>query len=54
MPEVPMEIRIRRIQHNKNLFEFIITTPSLRTQFRLPREQVNELRILIEKALTAK
>ncbi|MCP4652968.1 MAG: hypothetical protein GY858_06250 [Candidatus Omnitrophica bacterium] len=49
-----MKVAIRKLQNNANVFEFTISTPTLRTQFRLPRETVNELRILIERALTEK
>ncbi|MDD4294897.1 MAG: hypothetical protein PHP69_05230 [Candidatus Omnitrophica bacterium] len=48
--KVSMSINLKKIENN-DLFEFTITTPVLRTQFRLPRKVVNELRILIEKAL---
>ena len=54
MPEVSMNLSIRKIPNNANMFEFTISTPALRTQFRLPREMVNKLRILIEKALVSK
>ncbi len=48
----PMKVSVRKVPNNPNLFEFTIATAALRTQFRLPRENVNQLRILIEKALT--
>ena len=51
MPEVTMNVSVRKLPDNPNVFEFTITTPGLRTQFRLPRPTVNKLRILIEKAL---
>lgn len=49
-----MEVAIRRTPNNPNIFEFTISTPTLRSQFRLPRPVVNKLRILIEKALVSK
>jgi len=52
--DFPMNVAISKMKDNPNIFEFTITTPTLRSQFRLPRETVNELRILIEKVLTAK
>jgi hypothetical protein len=52
MAEFPMNVAISKMPDNANIFEFTITTPTLRSQFRLPRETVNELRILIEKVLT--
>jgi len=54
MPEVSMNVNIRKVPKNSNVFEFTITTPTLRSQFILPREMVNKLRVLIEKALTQK
>lgn len=36
------------------MFEFTVSTPVLRSQFRLPRSMVNKLRILLEKALVEK
>jgi len=49
-----MNLSVRKVPNNDNMFEFTISTPSLRSQFRLPREMVNKLRILIEKALLGK
>lgn len=49
-----MQVSIRKVAQNQDMFEFVITTPTLKTQFILPREIVNKLRILIEKVLTAK
>ena len=54
MDKFPMNVNIRKVPNKPDVFEFTITTPTLRSQFRLPREMVNELRILIEKALTGK
>ena len=54
MAEVPMTVSIRRLPNKPDLFEFTFSTPVLRSQFRLPRELVNNLRGLIEQALTAK
>ena len=54
MDKFPMNVNVRKIPDKPNVFEFTISTPTLRSQFRLPRELVNELRILIEKSLTKK
>ncbi len=54
MPEFRMKVNIRRLVGDPNMFEFTISTPMLRSQFRLPRHVVNQLRILIEKALISK
>ena len=54
MSKIPLELYIRKVPKDPNVFEFTISTPALRTQFRLPREMVNKLRGLIEKALLDK
>lgn len=54
MTDYPMNLSIKKIPKDRNLFEFTITTPTLRSQFRLPREKMNELRIIIEQALVDK
>ncbi len=54
MAEFKMEVTIRKVANNPNMFEFTISTPMLRSQFRLPRTMVNKLRILIERALVNK
>jgi len=54
MNKFPMKLNLRRVANNNNLFEFTIETPALRSQFRLPREALNKLRILIERALLNK
>jgi len=54
MDPFKMQVSVRKIPQDPNMFEFIITTPTLKTQFILPREMVNKLRILIEKVLTTK
>ncbi len=54
MSKIPVKINIQRIPNNPNIFEFTIATPLLRSQFRLPRSVLNQLRILIERVLTSK
>ncbi len=54
MGKISMNLNVKKIKNDPNIFEFTISTPALRSQFRLPRELVNQLRILIEKALTEK
>ena len=54
MDKFSMQVAIRRLSNNPDIFEFSISTPTLRAQFRLPRETLNELRIMIERALTSR
>ena len=54
MAEYPMNINISKVPKNPDMFEFTIATPTLRSQFRLPRVMVNKMRILIEKVLITK
>jgi len=54
MDKFSMQVSVRKVKDNPDMFEFIIATPILKTQFILPRDMVNELRILIEKALTSR
>ena len=54
MAEFRMKVDIRKLPSNPDMFEFTISTAILRSQFRLPRQKVNQLRILIEKALISK
>ena len=54
MAEFSMKVNIRKLPDNPNMFEFTISTPALRSQFRLTRPLVNQLRIMIEKALISK
>ena len=54
MDKVNMSISIRKTPKNTDMFEFIITTPVLKSQFILPRPMLNKLRVMIEKALVEK
>ncbi len=54
MAKHSMNINISKVPNNPNMFDFTITTPTLRSQFRIPREMVNKLRVLIEKVLISK
>jgi hypothetical protein len=54
MADMPMTVSIRRVPRNPDLFEFTFSTPILRSQFRLSRDLVNKLRIMLEQALTSK
>jgi len=54
MARVSMNVNISKVPKNPDMFEFTIATPTLRSQFRLPRVMVNKLRALIEKALITK
>ena len=49
-----MNMSFRRVPKDPNVFEFTISTPLLRAQFRLPRAIVNRLRVDLERALTEK
>lgn len=48
---VKMELNFRKVPEDGNLFEFTISTPLLRCQFRVPREVINKLRVDMERAL---
>ena len=54
MAKIPVKIDIRKIPNNPNIFEFTVGTPAIKTQFRIPRAVLNQLRILIERTLTQK
>lgn len=54
MAKISMNVNISKIPKNPDMFEFTISTPTLRSQFRLPRVMVNKMRVLIEKVLIAK
>ncbi len=49
-----MNMSFRKIPKDPNVFEFTISTPLLRAQFRLPRAIVNRLRVDLERALIQK
>ncbi|MFH1360777.1 MAG: hypothetical protein ABIJ41_07080 [Candidatus Omnitrophota bacterium] len=51
MNKAPMRIDVRRMPQIPDVFEFTITAEAIRSQFRLPRSQVNRLRALLEKVL---
>jgi hypothetical protein len=50
----PMQINFHQVPNEPDLFEFTISTPLLRSQFRIPRTIVNQLRVDLEKALVKK
>jgi len=54
MDKFSMQVSVRKVKDNPDMFEFIIITPTLKTQFILPRNMVNKLRIMIEQALTSR
>jgi len=54
MDKFSMQVSVRKVKDNPDMFEFIIATPTLKPQIILPRDMVNELRILIEKALSSR
>jgi len=47
-----VELKFRKLPNNPNMFEFIVATPMLKTQFLIPRAIVNQLRVDLERALT--
>jgi hypothetical protein len=51
---IPMQINFRQVPNEPDMFEFTISTPLLRSQFRIPRQIVNQLRVDLEKALINK
>ncbi|MFH1045949.1 MAG: hypothetical protein V1727_03180 [Candidatus Omnitrophota bacterium] len=54
MDKVPVQIDIKKVTNNPDLFVFTVATPMIRSQFRIPRAILNQLRILIERVLTNK
>jgi len=48
---VKMELNFRKLPEDQNMFEFTITSPMLRCQFRVPRDIINKLRVDMERAL---
>ncbi len=54
MGKIPVQIDIKKVATNPNLFIFTIATPLIRSQLRIPRAVLNQLRILIERSLTGK
>jgi hypothetical protein len=50
----PMRLSINKIPNKPDLFEFRVATPTLSAQFRLFRKDLNQLRIMVEKALMQK
>ena len=54
MGKIMVKINIRKTPNNPNIFEFTVGTPAIKTQFRMPRTVLNQLRILIERTLTQK
>jgi hypothetical protein len=51
---INMQLNFRKVPNDPNMFEFTITTPLLRCQFRVPRVIINQLRVDLEKALLTK
>jgi hypothetical protein len=51
---IQMQLNFRQVPNDPNMFEFVITTPMLRSQFLIPRTIVNQLRVDLEKALINK
>ncbi len=49
-----LKIGIRQVSNDRNMFEFTVATPLLRSQFRIPRSLVNQLRVELEKAIIKK
>ncbi|MDP8234463.1 MAG: hypothetical protein P9M06_06675 [Candidatus Saelkia tenebricola] len=49
-----IKVAIRRVKDSPNMFEFVIITPFMKSQFILPREMLNKMRIAIERVLFSK
>lgn len=50
--QVKVELKFRKLPNDPNMFEFMIATPMLKTQFLVPQPVVNQLRVDLERALT--
>lgn len=46
-----VELKFRKLPDNPNMFEFMVVTPMLKTQFLVPKAVVNQLRVDLERAL---
>ena len=46
-----MELNFCKVPDDPNMFEFTVSSPLLRCQFRVPREIINKLRVDMERAL---
>ncbi|MCF7874865.1 MAG: hypothetical protein K9L72_03345 [Candidatus Omnitrophica bacterium] len=44
-------LQISKSKDNPDIFIFTITTPTLRTQFKLPKTTANQLRVDLERIL---
>ena len=53
-PQFSMNVAVRRLDQDRDMFEFIISTPTLKSTFLLPRALMNQLRVIVEKALLDK
>ena len=49
-----IKVGFRKVPNHPNVFEFTVTAPLLRVQFRIHRSIVNRLRVDLERALMEK
>ncbi|MCF7869735.1 MAG: hypothetical protein K9L69_02925 [Candidatus Omnitrophica bacterium] len=47
-------LQISKAKENPDIFIFTISTPTLRTQFKLPKKTANQLRVDLEKLIIKK
>ncbi len=51
MKNYQTSLQVAKTEENPDIFIFTITTPTLRSQFKLPKSTVNQLRIDLERLL---
>lgn len=54
MDKFKTTLQISRSKENPDIFIFTISTPTLRTQFKLPKRTANQLRVDLEKLIMKK
>ncbi|MFO8053307.1 MAG: hypothetical protein R6U54_05070 [Candidatus Omnitrophota bacterium] len=54
MDKFQTTLQISRSKENPDIFIFTISTPTLRTQFKLPKKTANQLRVDLEKLIMKK
>ncbi|MCF7870800.1 MAG: hypothetical protein K9L95_01485 [Candidatus Omnitrophica bacterium] len=54
MSQFQTRLDIAKSKKNPDILIFTVTTPTLRTQFKLPKKTANQLRVDLEKLLLKK
>ncbi|MCF7873564.1 MAG: hypothetical protein K9L84_04130 [Candidatus Omnitrophica bacterium] len=54
MDKFKTTLQVSRSKENPDIFIFTISTPTLRTQFKLPKKTVNQLRVDLERLIVGK